>query len=147
MDVIKIYKYSLSLPLLIPLIFAPGLLFLPSMNETVAIIFLFIVYSGLIGGIPYLVLVTILLGLMRGKNELQIRNALMFSPPLLVGIFVSGFGLLHLLSIFANKTTIGESLSQFFVGSILCSIFILIFGYSYVLLVFGLVQILRPKSK
>ncbi len=143
MNVIKIYKYSLFLPLIIPIIFSPALLFLRSMTETQALVLLTIVYSGLVGGIPYLILIAILFRWMRDKNEQQIRKALIFSPLFMIGIFVVGFALLNLIF---NNEPLREAITQFLVGTVFTSICILIFGYSYVLLVFALVKLLRKES-
>lgn len=146
MDAIKIYKYSLFLPLIVPMLFSPALLFLRSMTESQGLILLTIVYSGLVGGIPYLILIAIVFRWMRGKNEQQIRETLKLSPPFMIGIFVVGFALLNLVNLAFNKEPMKEVFTQFVVGTVFSSICILIFGYTYVLLVFGLVRLLRKQN-
>jgi hypothetical protein len=149
MDVIKIYKYSLFLPFIIPAILAPAFFGLRSMGETVGIVFLSIIYSGLIGGIPYLILVVALFWWMRDKSEGEIRRALKISPLLMMGIFLVVYTLFdaiaQLNSLVNNRITAHDILTEFLVGAVFFSIFILIFGYSYVLLVFAIVGMLRKR--
>ncbi len=146
MNPIKLYKWSLTLPLVVPILFAPTLLLLRNTTETIAIVVLSIVYSGIVGGIPYLILAIVLFRWMKEKNELQIRKKLLQSPLLMLGVFIACFTLIHLFFfILSMGREINEQITQFTVGLIFCSALILIFGYFYIFLTFGIVHIFRKS--
>ena len=86
MNIIRAYKLSLLLPIIVPILFAPALFFIRSIGESGATVLMTILYSLVYGGIPYLILVGILLFWMRGKDETQIRRALLLSPLLMLVI-------------------------------------------------------------
>lgn len=142
MDVNKLYKISLSFPLIVPILFTPlFFIFNRLMNETVAIVFLTIIYSGLVGGIPYLIIAIILFRWMNDKSEMQIRKALLLSPLFMIALF--SFGYLFLGVILSNDFF--QELKKISMAIIACDVLILIFGYSYVLITFAFVKIFKNK--
>lgn len=147
MSVIKLYKYSLFLPVIVPLVFAPAVFYLRSMTETMALIVLIIVYSGLVGIVPYLILTAILLKQMRGKSEGQIRRILSFSPFIMILIFcaLAVISLFPALQFFSNEPA-RELIQQILILLIFCSLFTLLFGYFYIALIFGFVWIYKKTT-
>jgi len=97
-----------------------------------------IIFSGLVGGIPYLILAGLLLWWMCGKTEKQIRRVLILSPILLLPITLIFITTVSLLRFGAEET-----LAEFSEVLIFYVPFILGFGYGYVALVFGAVLVLR----
>lgn len=142
MNVIRVYKYSLSLPIIFPLL---SLLFLylfegimPSgLTDSLCLV----VYSGILGGLPYIILAASLLFWMRGKTELQITIALLLSPILMVIIFAVCFALIVFYFVLINGVMEGFSLLLIWFGVL--AMFTLIFGYKYVFLVLGVVTLFR----
>jgi uncharacterized membrane protein len=142
MKVIKVYKWSLALPLIVPILSAIPLLFVSSNDaEPLGLlsgVIAAIILSGLVGGIPYLILVGLLLWWMRYKNEKQIRRVLILSPILLLPLSLIFITTISLLRFGAEETlTDFSEVLTFYVP------FILGFGYGYVALVFGAVFMLR----
>jgi hypothetical protein len=135
MDVIRVYKFSLLLPLIVPLII--GFVFFPLL--TIAL------YTTVIGGVPYILLATLLLWLMRGKSEEQIRQILIWSPVLMLLLF-DGLVLFAGVFIFP-KNRISINLAEFALTLFFLSTFILFVGYGYVLAVFGYVRLLKRQEK
>jgi hypothetical protein len=135
MDVIRVYKFSLLLPLIMPLII--GVVLFPLL--TIAL------YATVIGGVPYILLATLLLWSMRGKSEEQIRQILIWSPVLMLLLFdgLVVFGGVFILP----KNRISNNLAEFAVTLFLLSSFILFVGYAYVLAVFGYVGLLKRQEK
>lgn len=131
MDIIRVYKFSLLLPLIVPLVI--GLFFIPLL--TIAL------YATVIGGIPYIFLAALLLLSMRGKSEEQIRKILIWSPVLMLFLFdgLVLFGGVFILP----ENRISNNLSEFALTLFFLSVFILLVGYAYVLAVFGYVALLK----
>lgn len=142
MNVIRAYKLSLLLPIIVPVLFAPLLFFIRSIGERGATALMIIVYSMVYGGIPYLILVGILLFRMRGKDEPEIRQSLLSSPLLMLVVFQICAGLW--IAFFSEaKPKIGQFMSSL----IIMSPFILLFGYVYVGLAFGIIALWTKKKR
>ncbi len=133
MNIIRIYKFSLVLPLIVPLLIA---LFPPFI--TVAL------YAFVVGGIPYIFLAGLLLWLMRGKSEEQVRKILMWSPVLMLLVF-DALGLF--IGVFIlPKGRVSDNLMGFALTLLFLSQLILFIGYAYVLIVFGYVALLKRQK-
>jgi hypothetical protein len=140
-DPTKVYKYALFLPILVPILVAPILYFgLQSLGEKLGLIVIIIFYSGVIGGIPYLIIGVALAVWMRGKSEDQIRRALLFSPPMMIGVTSILYTLLWLIPGNSNGL---NSLGSFLWPLVILSLFIGLFGYAYVGISFGIARIVR----
>ncbi len=141
MDVTRAYKLSLLLPIIVPILFAPALFFISFLTEGLAVVLMAIVYSIVYGGIPYLILVGLLLWWMRGKNEPQIKQALLLSPLFMLIVFQAFAGVW--IALFSEaKPKIGQ-----FAGSlVLLSPFVLIFGYAYVGIAFGMIEVWKKRK-
>ena len=143
-DVKNIYRLSLGLPLVLPMLAGVVLWLLPEMGPGVQMLLIVVAASGLIGGPPYLVLAGIFFVWMRNKDEAAIRRALLLSPLLLIGAFAA-IGMMYL----AGMVLVGERLNpadldaDFIIGPLQIAAFSLLFGYAYVLIVFALVAVLR----
>lgn len=141
----NIYKYSLFLPIIVPLLFAPVLYFgLQSLGERLGLVVIIIVYSGIIGGIPYFLLGVLMAIWMRGKSEVQIRNALLLSPLIMAGL--TAIFLLVLRFVPSDNLEVLHSLGGFFGILGVLALFIAIFGYAYVGIAFGLVRVARGQA-
>jgi hypothetical protein len=138
MKVFRAYKFSLLLPLVVPVLFAPLLFVNVRFPEWLGAVILFTAYSGIIGCVPYLVLVALLLRWARGKSEAQFRRALMLSPLLMLPLFWVFILVISLLRFGAES-----GVSELVEGLLFYVPFVLGFGYGYVLLVFGLVFALK----
>jgi hypothetical protein len=142
MSVIRAYKLSLLLPLIVPALLAPVLPILSGLGipfpEWLAGAVYFTVYSGIIGGIPYLVLVALLLLWARGKSEAQFRRGLVLSPLLMLPIVCVLIETVSLLR-FGLDSTLSE------LGEVIVfyTPFVLGFGYAYVCIVLSSVWALR----
>ena len=140
----KALKSSLALPILVPALLAHLIALDLGFPQRLLVLVLFIVYSGLIGGIPYVVLVALILGWVRGKSDTQFKRALVLSPILMLPVFFLCLALFNLITLgflsdaFKVKDVREQMLFYLW--------FILGFGYSYVLLVFGAVFVLKRLS-
>ncbi len=101
-----------------------------------------IIFSLVYGGIPYLILVGILLFWMRGKDETQIRRALLLSPLLMLVIFQVFAGLW--IAFFSEGT---GKINQFVGSLVLLSPFVLLFGYIYVGIAFGVIELWKKRKR
>lgn len=138
----RLYKYSLVLPILLPAI---CLLITPHNLDTLygplATVLMAFIFSGLIGGIPYVILAIALLVWMRDQDLQQIRRALLLSPLFLIPIVVFA-GLIY-LAVVGNVSAPDPLV---YVYSILVfGGYILAFGYFYVLIAFGLARLVRKR--
>ncbi len=135
----RLFQYSLVLPLVPPLLVLPLWFVRESINENSAGAFVLIViaYSGIVGGIPYLILAAALLIWMRNKDLVLIKRVLLISPALMLPIFSVCLGI---YTVFFERH---PSLNEYLFGLIFFSVFIVLFGYTYVGLVFGLERIVR----
>ena len=136
----KFYAFSLALPLLVPTLLAPLMYFdlrLPKWFQTIVV---FTVASGLVGGIPYLVLVALLFWWGCGKSDARFKRALLLSPVLMLPVFFAFLVIFSLITgSFRDQAEAIEELKLLF----LYFSFILGFGYFYVLLVFSTVFVLK----
>ncbi len=133
----RLFQYSLALPLIPPFLVLPLWFVRESINETSALIFMIIGFSGIVGGLPYLILAATLLLWMRDKDLAAIKRALLLSPLLMLPIFAVCLGMYIVL--FERH----PSLNEYVVGLCLYGAFVLIFGYFYVGLAFGLEKLYR----
>jgi len=142
MNIIRAYKLSLLLPIIVPILFVPTLLFIRSLGESGAIVLMTILTSLIYGGIPYLILAGILLFWMHGKDETQIRRILLLSPLLMLVIFQVFAGLW--IAFFSEAT---PKINQFIGSLVLLSPFVLLFGYIYVGIVFGIIELWKKRKR
>ena len=141
-SVANIYQFSLLLPLAIPILFAPALyLAVPSVGETLGLVVLIIVFSGIIGGLPYVILAAGLAFWMRNKNEKQIRGVLALSPLFMIALLAIALSILRFVP--SDSWDVLHSISGFFGMLGVLSFFTVVFGYVYVLIVFGIARWLR----
>jgi hypothetical protein len=136
----KAHKLSLALPLVLPALVTP-LMFvdirLPGWLETIAA---FIFASGMVGGVPYVVLVALLFWWGRRKSEAQFKRSLLLSPILMRPVFFAFLVIFILITQgFRDEAEAVEVLKML----VLYVCFILGFGYSYVLLVLGIMFVLK----
>ena len=118
--------------------------YLQSFAEPVALLLLVILYSGYVGGLPYLILVVPLLFWMRTKSENEIRKALLWSPvsmliPLALCYAIYQFG-------FDPAITFFDTLKMYTEGLVILALFTLAFGYAYVGIAFALAWIFGSES-
>lgn len=139
----QLFQYSLALPLIPPILMIPLWFLRESINENSAFAFvpIFIAYSGIVGGIPYVILALTLLIWMRNKELASIRQALLASPALMLPIFAACLGL---YSIAFERDS---SLREYLFGLVFFSAFVIIFGYAYVGIVFGVEKLVRGKLR
>jgi hypothetical protein len=138
----RFYKLSLVLPLAIPALLAPLFLFDSPLPEWLQWLVIFITFSGVIGGIPYIVLVGLLFWWARGKSDTQFRRALMQLPILMLPVF----DVLALLGLLIERWQRPESAlpaSDVLMVLLGFAPSILGFGYCFVLLVFGTAFVLK----
>lgn len=135
------YKWSLAIPIILPMLLFPVMYSganLPEWLETVVAV---IVWSGLLGGIPYAIVAVLLLLWARSRGEAQIRRGLLLSPLIMLLVFGAFLGIVRLLQ--NLKGLEGLHYREVMAFSIPC---ILILGYVYVGIVFGVVWLLRRKG-
>ncbi len=130
MIITKAYKLSLILPLVIPLLLSPLFFIKINLPEWLGTIIFFTIYSGIIGGVPYLLLILFLLWWMRYKDESSIRRILLLSPIIMIPIFLIFVEVISLL-----RFGIKKSVSEFSEVFLFYTPFVLIFGYAYVVFV------------
>ena len=141
----RFYKFSLVLPLVVPLLPVP-FLFVDAarLPEWVVWMAVYMIFSGIIGGIPYLVLVGLLFWWARGKSDTQFKRALVLLPIFMVAVVAVLFGL-GLLGEAWLKPESALSVSD--AGMLLGLVpFILGFGYFYVVVVFGMARLLKRRG-
>jgi hypothetical protein len=141
MNVVRAYKLSLALPLVVPALLAPLSLVDNQLPKWLRMMLGFTVYSGLIGGLPYLVVIALLLFWARGKGEAQIRRGLVLSPLLMLPVCLVFIVVIGLVRSGRDLTA-----SEFYDAVALFAPFILGFGYTYVVLVLGVVWLLRRRG-
>jgi len=142
----RFYRLSLVLPLAVPALIAP-LLFVDAawVPEWLVWAALYTMYSGIIGVVPYLVLVGLLFWWARGKSETQFRRALILLPIFMLPVFavLSGLALFCEARLWPeNALPVSDALVML-LGLVP---FILGFGYFYVLLVFGMAKLLKRRG-
>lgn len=137
----RLFQFSLALPLIPPILMIPLWIVRESINENsaFALVPIFIAYSGIVGGIPYLILAATLLLWMRNQELASIRQALLASPFLMLPIFAACLG------IYTIAFERNPSFREYLFALVFSSAFIIIFGYAYVGIVFGLEKLFRRK--
>jgi hypothetical protein len=128
---------SLLLPLVVSGILVPLFYVDLRVSEWLRMAIYTTAFSGLVGGIPYLVLVALLLLWGRGKTEKQFRRALTLSPILMVPIFLL---FIVIFALIADRQSLGW---QTIDGLFFSVPWIVGFGYAYVVLGLTGVFILR----
>lgn len=137
----QLYKWSLALPVLVPLALLPLALSWQTAPGPVQWVLQVLVFSLMYGGVPYVVLVSALVWWMRGKGEREIRRALGLAPLLMLPIFwVCLWG--YLL-----WTTWPEVRPADFWGTLVLSEYVIVLGYAYVLVVTLLVPLLTGTRR
>ena len=137
MQELKAYKLSLLLPLVLSAACAPFLSVDLRLPEWCGTVILFTAYSGLIGGVPYLMLVVLLLFWARGRTEKQFRRALILAPVLMLPIF-SLF--IVIVALFLDWESVGWETAN---GLLFYVPFVLGYGYAYVVLVLCTIFLLK----
>jgi len=140
MRVLKVYKLSLLLPLVVSGLLVPLFYVDLHVPEWLRTAIYTTAFSGLVGGIPYLVLVALLLLWGRGKTEKQFRRALILSPILLLPIFLL---FILMFALIVDRQSLGW---QSVDGIFFYVPWILSFGYGYVLVGLTGIFILRRLS-
>jgi hypothetical protein len=135
---LKFYKLLLPLPLVVSAVLLP--LFYVDLNlpHWLQIVIFTTVASGLAGGIPYLVLVALLLFWGRGKTEKQFRRALMLSPVLMIPIY---FLFSLSLGIVIERESFSWQSAGWDTALTLAFFALCILGYGYAYVVIGLTAV------
>jgi len=137
----RFYRISLALPLATPALFASLFLVDSPLPESLQWLVIVITMSGVIGGIPYLALVGILLWWARRKSDNEFRRALLLLPFLMLPVFFVFVIVINLIMWTLDRSPLLRS-GLLLDGLALVPI-ILVFGYCYVLLVFGTAFVLK----
>jgi hypothetical protein len=141
----KFYRLSLALPLAVPLLVAP-LGFLHSrLPLWLIVVLVYTEFSGIIGGVPYLILIAVLLWWSRRKSDAQFKRALALSPVLMLPL-VGAMVALALSGEAWFKPENALPLSDGILMFLGLVPFILGFGYLYVVLVFSSASILKRRG-
>ncbi|MGH9966755.1 MAG: hypothetical protein ACREBG_02815 [Pyrinomonadaceae bacterium] len=137
----KAHKFSLALPLVVPALVTPLVFVDVRLPGWLGTLVAFIFASGIIGGVPYVVLVALLFWWGRGKSDAQFKRALLLSPILMLPLFFVFIVLFQVITVgfLDGAPEVAEVLQDL----LLYVSFILGFGYSYVLLVLGTVFVLK----
>ena len=141
----KFYKFSLVLPLAVPALMTPLLFVTVQLPKWLVILVVYTTFSGIIGGIPYLILVGLLFWWARGKSDPQFKRALIFLPIFMVPLVVLLFGLCLLVEAWLKPENALPVSGALLILGILVP-FILGFGYFYLLLVFGTARVLTRQG-
>jgi len=136
----KAYKLSLALPLVLPLLVTPVVLGNFLLPAWLKMLVGFIWVSGMVGGVPYVVLVGLLFWWGRAKSDVQFKRALLLSPVLMLPIF---FAFLVLFILIVHEPGDELHLQAGLKMLLVYFSFILAFGYVYVLLVLSTVFVLK----
>ena len=141
----RFYRFSLVLPLAVPALIAPLLFVDAQLPEWLVWAALYTMYSGIIGGVPYLALVGLLFWWARRKSETQFKRALILLPIFMVPVLAVLLGL-GLLGEAWLRPENALPMSDALVMLLGLVPFILGFGYFYVLLVFGTARLLKRRG-
>ena len=141
----KFYRLSLALPLAVPLLFAPLTFLAGRLPEWLVWVAIYTIYSGIIGGVPYLIMIGVLLWWAHGKSDAQFKRALALSPLLMAGLVVV-MVILALLAEAWIKPEDALSVSDVLLMLLGLVPFVLGFGYFYVVLVFSTASILKRRG-
>lgn len=80
MSIKSYYRWALALPLLLPVLATPLLMADDRLPDVLGAVLMFLFYSMLIGGIPYLLFATGFLLWMRRASDDRVRTAVLLSP-------------------------------------------------------------------
>jgi hypothetical protein len=141
----RFYRLSLALPLAVPLLIAPLGFLHARLPLWLVWVLVYTEFSGVIGGVPYLILIVGILYWSRRKSDAQFKRALALSPILMLPL--AGVMVALALSGEAwfkpeNALPLSDTILMF-LGLVP---FILGFGYVYVLLVFSSASILKRRG-
>ena len=125
MTVAAFFRWALALPLVLPLLALPLALV---RNEVGGLGFLLLM-SLVLGGVPYLIFAGLLLWWSRGKSEAQLKRAGLLAPFLMLPVYwlVLAIDALVTRQIVQELTNLGNLMFTL-------SLFLLAFGYAYVVL-------------
>ncbi len=138
------YKLSLGLPIIVPAICYLVTPDIPlEASDPVYDVSFALILSGLIGGIPYLIFLIAFLIWMRKREVGQIRTALLVTPLIFIPIFILICSIL--IKTVVNKSPPDTELFRYIPYFPPVAGCILLFGYSYVFVTFGLARILRRR--
>ena len=141
----KFYRLSLTLPLAIPLLAALLEFLHARLPEWLLWVLVYTTFSGIIGGLPYLILIGGLLWWSRGKTDAQFKCALALLPILMLPV-ISVMIALGLSAEAWLKPENALPLADSFLMFLGLVPFILGFGYLYVVLVFSSASILKRRG-
>jgi hypothetical protein len=131
-SVATFFRWSLAMPLVLPLLVLPlGL----ARNEVGGLGFLLLM-SLVFGGVPYLVFAALLLWWSRGKSEAQLRRAGLLAPVLMLPVY----WLCLILDTAITRQIVRDPAD---LGNLMftLSLFILTFGYAYVILAMAMLAL------
>jgi hypothetical protein len=141
----RFYRLSLILPLAVPLLVAPLLLLGDRLPPWLSWVALYITFSGVIGGLPYLVLVGALLFWARRKTDTQFKRALALSPILMLPVFAAMLALAWSGEAWLRPEN-ALPWADRVIGFLGLAPFVLGFGYFYVALVFSTAFMLQRRG-
>jgi hypothetical protein len=116
------YRWALVLPLLLPALAWPLALFNP-LPPVLAAVAMYLFWSVLIGGVPYLLFAIGFLLWTRGASGERVRRGILVSPLVYTAVLMACFTALRWVE--GNNPSNGDSLLFF-------AVFGLLFGYGYV---------------
>ena len=145
----RFYKYSLLLPVAVPALVWLLVTSLSSFNlqlpTWLIVPVVYTTFSGLIGGVPYLMLIGLLFLWARGKSDTQFKRAVALLPVLMLTVVI----VLIVVALSAEAWFQPENAVGFW-DALLMLLglvpFILGFGYFYMLVVFSAAAILRRRG-
>lgn len=122
MSVKSYYRWALVLPLLLPALAWPLALFNP-LPPVLAAVAMYLFWSVLIGGVPYLLFAVGFLLWTRDASEGRVRTGILLSPLVYTAVLMACFTALQAVE--GDTPSSGDSLLFF-------AVFGLLFGYAYV---------------
>lgn len=140
----RIYQFCLALPLVVPVIFLPFFWYLQSLGEYFAGFVMVILYSGYVGGVPYLILLVPLVFWIRKKSARETRRALLWSPVLMLIPLAICYGIYQFG--FSPGLTFVDTLKMYTVFLLFFGICTLVFGYFYVGIALALASLLGSET-
>jgi hypothetical protein len=135
MSIKSYYRWALLLPLVVPALASPLLLLQP-LPDVLGAVMLYLVWSLLVGGIPYLLFAAAFLLWMRRAPEDHVRTAVLLSPVIYSAVLATC--LVLFLAVDGSLASSAESLT-YMTG------FGLLFGYGYVAIAEAGRVLLRPR--
>jgi len=131
------YKWSLALPILLPLLVSPLQFAGPWVPSSLKSASEFLTWSLVFGGIPYVLLAFGLVWWMRGKGEATVRRASFIVPLLMLAIFwVCWFA-------YALVPEPHDIRASYLLGGVAMSLYVVVVGYAYVMLITLSLDLLR----